>query len=220
VPSFTAVETRHAALCGWYWPDVVSKADALTEIMLGILGYWRVRADGSLSVGYIDTPSRGSVLNLPYKAYGMSKPGIVATMTPRAGTLMAWRRNYGPQNRSELAGAVDNASAAIYGQAARFAQAINPAVQRLYPTAQLVTVNGNFWQEADATVEAARQQGLLETERKRWQWSMTVDPFLDLCGNGLTLTDMARLRASSALSLICVAQDTQGTSRTTFDFWG
>jgi hypothetical protein len=133
---------------------------------------------------------------------------------------MAWRRNYGPQNRSELAGAVDNASAAIYGQAARFAQAINPAVQRLYPTAQLITVNGNFWQEADATVEAARQQGLLETERKRWQWSMTVDPFLDLCGSGLTLTDMARLRASTALSLICVAQDTQGTSRTTFDFWG
>jgi hypothetical protein len=220
VPSFTKVEERHPALCGWYWAQPVSKADVLTEIMGGILGYWKVRADGSLAIGYIDAPSRGSALNLAYRSFGMGKPRIVATMTPRAGTLMAWRRNYGPQGRSELADGVDDASAALYAQAARFAQSINPSVQRLYPTAQLVTVQGNFWDEAEAQVECSRQQGLLEIERKRWEWDMAVDPFIELTGTGVTLTGLQRLGAGDALPLICVEQDTKGTSRTTFGFWG
>jgi hypothetical protein len=220
VSSFTAVESRHSALCGWYWSSVVSKADALTEIMSGILGYWRVKTDGHLSIGYISNPARGSTLNIAYKSYGMGKPAVVATTPPRAGTLMAWRRNYGPQERSQLATGVDDASAALYAQPARFAQSISPAVQRLYPTAQLVTMQGNFWNEADALVECSRQQGFLEIERKRWRWSMAVDPSLDLVGSGLTLTGMNRLRAGSALPLLVAGMDTQGTSKTTFDLWG
>ncbi len=200
----------------------VSKADALNEVMAGILGYWKVKADGTLSIGYVDTPSRGSALNLAYKANGMGIPRIVATLPPRAGTAVSWRRNYGAQQISQLAGAVASNAVlvALYGQEASFVQALSPHVARLYPTAALVTVPGNFWLESDAAVEANRQQSLLEVERKRWQWDMRVDPFLDLTGTGATLTDFNRLRAGPALPLLCVGMDTKGTDATTFDWWG
>lgn len=218
--AFSTVEARHSALCGWYWSDIVSKADALNEVMAGILGWWRVRSDGVLTVGYLDDPARGSILNIPYKSNGMSRPRVVATMTPRAGTLVSWRRNYGTQGRSELAPSVSDSDAALYAQAARYAQALSPHISARYPTAQIVPISGNFWNEADAIVEAGRQQGLLEVERKRWQWEMTIDPYLDFLGKGATLTGFNRLRAGPSLPLICVSMDTPGTDTTTFDWWG
>jgi hypothetical protein len=88
VNSFTHVESRHAALVGFFWSAEITKADALTEVMSGILGWWRVRPSGDLSIGYVDDPAWGSALDLEFQAEGMGVPRITDESVPRAGTLV------------------------------------------------------------------------------------------------------------------------------------
>ncbi len=152
----------------------------------------------------------------------MGQPRVIATAPPRAGTAMAWRRNYGPQQISELAPivAANAVATATYSQPATFAQALSPYVSRLYPTATLVTVAGNFWLESRRHRRGKPAAEPAEVERKRWQWEMRVDPFLDLSGQGATLTGMNRMRSGEALPLLCIGMDTPGTDATTFSTGG
>lgn len=221
ITAFNRVDIRHAAPVGWYFPTPISKAEALDIVMAGILGYWRIRPDGRLSIGYVTTPTTGTSLALEYKAEGMGEPRKVATAPPRAGTNMSWRTNNAPQQRSELAPSVDDETAAILGQAARYAQARSPSVATAYPTAAIVTVvNSGFWHEADATLENNRHQGIMCVERSRWQWEMQIDPYVDLLSTVATLNNFNRLGFGAAEPLLSVGIDTAGTNETTFDWWG
>jgi len=221
ITAFNRLETRNAAPVGWYFSDVISKAEALDIVMGGILGWWRIRPDGRLTIGRVETPRIGSTLAIEYKAEGMTKPRKVAGGPPRAGTNMSWRSNAAPEARNALATSVDETSAAIYGQAARYVPALSPHVVTLYPTAKVVYVaNSGFWNEDDAGVEANRQQGILSIERSRWQWEMQVDPFVDMIGTVATLNNFNRLEVGAAASLLCVRMDTPGLAETTFDWWG
>lgn len=221
ITSFNRLGIAHAAPVGWYFRDQVSKAEALDTVMAGILGWWRVRPDGRMSVGYLQTPTTGSTLSIEYKAEGMGKPRMVAWAPPRSGTYISWRTNSAPQNRTELAPSLDEEAKAILGQASRFAASLSPAIKTLYPTATAVFVaNSGFWFEADAGLEAARQQGITCVERSRWRWEMQVDPFVDLLGSVATLTNFNRLGFGAAKPLLCAGIDTPGINETTFDWWG
>lgn len=218
---FNRLETRHAALVGWFFGDMISKADALDIVMSGILGWWRIRPDGLLTVGFVESPSTGSALAIEYRAEGMGHPRVVAIAAPRAATNISWRTNSAPQGRSDLALGVDDETASILSQPARYATSASPAVATLYPTARTFVVPASgFWLEIDAQTEAARQQGILEVQRRRWQWPMKIDPYADLLGSVATLTGFDRLAAGAALPLLAVAVDAQGSDEITFDWWG
>lgn len=219
--AFNRVDIRHAAPVGWYFSQETSKAEALDLVMAGILGWWRIRPDGRLAIGFVESPRIGSSIALQYKSEGMGKPRVVATSAPRAGTMMSWRTNNAPQNRGELAQSVDDASAALYGQVAQYVPSLSPSVRNLYPSAKIEFVeNSGFWNQADAEVESGRHQGILCIPRKRWQWDMRVDPFVDLQGTVATLNDFDRLNAGSAKPVLSVGIDAQGSDDTVFDWWG
>ncbi|MDP2377790.1 hypothetical protein [Reyranella sp.] len=221
IEAFNRVDIRHAAPVGWYFSSPVSKADALDIVMAGILGYWRIRPDGRLTVGFVESPVIGSSLVFEYKSEGMGEPRKVATAPPRAGTNMSWRFNYGPQGRGDLAPGVDAETAAILEQPARYASSRSPEVAAAFPTAPIVTVeNSGFWNEVDAIVEGNRQQGILCVERSRWQWEMQIDPYVDVLGSVGTLLNFNRLGFGPAKPLLSVGIDTLGTNETTFDWWG
>ncbi|MCF8533050.1 MAG: hypothetical protein K9G48_08610 [Reyranella sp.] len=219
--AFARVENRHSAPVGWHFSEPMTKADALDLVMAGILGWWKIRPDGRLAIGYVGSPVIGAALSIDFKSDGMGKPRMVATSPPRAGTHVSWRTNAAPQSRSELALSIDDETAAILGQEARYAQALSPAVSTLYPTARVVVVaNSGFWFAADSNTEAARQQGILEIERNRWQWEMMIDPFIDLTGIVASIIGVNRLGFGESKPLLSVGIDTQGTSQVTLDWWG
>lgn len=218
---FNRMEILHPAPVGFFFDGELSKAAALDLVMQGILGWWRVRPDGLLTIGFVQSPAIGSTMSFEYKEEGMSEPRIIATAAPRAGTNVGWRANVAPQGRSELALSVDDVTAEILGKEARYATATSPAVATMYPTAQTVYIpQSGFWNQSDAEVEAARQQGILDVPRKRWQWSMKIDPYADLLGSIVTLTGFDRLAAGAALPLLAVSIDAQGADEVIFDWWG
>jgi hypothetical protein len=218
---FNRMEILHTAPVGWFFDGEISKAAALDLIMMGILGWWRVRPDGLLTIGYVTSPSTGSTLSIEYKEDGMGEPRVVAIAPPRAGTNVGWRMNAAPQGRTELAASVDDTTAEVLGKEARYAASASPAVATLYPTAQTTFIPASgFWNEVDATIEAARQQGILDVPRKRWRWAMKVDPYADLVGSVVTLTGFDRLAAGAALPLLVVGIDAQGADEVIFDWWG
>ncbi len=221
ITAFGRVDNRHSAPVGWIFTDPISKADALDLVMGGILGWWKIRPDGRLAIGYVGSPVLGSQLALDFKAEGMGKPRLVAAAPPRAGTYVSWKTNTAPQGRSDLAGSVDDETAAILGQEARYAQALSPHVATLYPTAKVVFVaNSGFWSQIDAETETARQQGILEIERNRWEWEMLIDPFIDLTGIVATINNVNRLGFGASKPLLSASIDTQGTSQVTLGWWG
>lgn len=220
-PSFQRMEAYHSAPVGWWFGDVVTKAEALDRVLAGILGWWRMRPDGRLSVGWLEAPEYLTpAVTFDYRAHGMGKPRLVETAPPRRGTRIAWGHNYGPQpDRSSLAGSVSDADAALFGQPARYAQTLRPAIATLYPRAPLVIIEETgFRGESDAALEAERQQIVFGVERSRWQWPMQVDPHIDLIGAGAALRGAPDLIGESR-ALLCVGIDAAGTSISTFDFF-
>lgn len=220
-PSFQRMEAYHPAPVGWWFGDVVTKAEALDRVMAGILGWWRMRPDGRLSVGWLEAPEYLTpAVTFDYRGHGMGKPQLIETAPPRRGTRVAWSHNYGPQpDRSSLAPAVSDVDALRFGQSARYAQTLRPATATLYPRAPLVTVEETgFRDESDAALEAEREQIVFGVERSRWQWPMQVDPHIDLIGAGAALRGAPNL-IGEGRPLLCVGIDAAGTSISTFEFF-
>ena len=48
------MEQEQAGVVGFYFKDAISKAEALTEVMAGCLGWWAVRANGLLALGFLE----------------------------------------------------------------------------------------------------------------------------------------------------------------------
>lgn len=219
--AFDRMESYHTAPVGWYFRDVISKADALDRVLAGVLGWWRVKPDGRLTVGWVEDP--GAVtpsIVIPYGAEGMSNPRMIDTAPPRRATYIAYKTNYGPTpDRASLAGSVSDADAAIYGQTARYGSATTTPVATLYPSSVTVAIDeAGFRDEADASLEAQRQQNILGVERKRWAMEFDIDPFADVIGVGFGFTGANDLGLGDAATMICVGVDTPGASSSTFEF--
>lgn len=218
---FERMEDQHAAPVGWYFDGNITKADAIDRCLAGILGWWRVKPDGRLAIGWVEAPelvSPAVILSAPTTDVG--KPRLIATALPRRGTRITWRWNYARySDRAALAGSVSDANAAIYVQQTSYAQNLSESVSTLWPTAELVTVDeAGFRDEVDAIAEAARQQAIFSVERKRWARELQVDPFIDLLGLGFRFEDDP-LQGGSDTAQLCVAIEAVGTSIQTLEFF-
>jgi hypothetical protein len=221
VSSFQRMEAYHSAPVGWWFGDVITKAAALDRVLAGILGWWRMRPDGRLSVGWLEAPELLTPsVTFDYRRHGMGKPQLVETAPPRRGTRISYGHNYAPQpDRSSLAPSVGDSDARVFGQPARYAQTLRPAIATLYPRAPLTIVEETgFRDEDDAAREAERQQIVFGVERSRWAWSMQVDPHIDLIGAGATLRGAPEV-IGEGRPLLCVGIDAAGTSISTFEFF-
>jgi hypothetical protein len=221
INSFQKIEEDHTGTLGYYWKDDITKAEALNEVMVGICGWWHVRPNGQLAIGYCRDPTAFlSIQDIPYKGEGMGLIEITDTAIPRWKTKIGWRKNYGPQTRDALAGSVTQDLATIYEGVSRYAESFSDGLTAVYPTAREVTLNGGFWDEVDAQIEAERQQAMMVKERRRYRWEMQIDPFSDLINQVATITGVNRLGLGESKPLLCVSLDSPGHGAATTEWWG
>lgn len=218
--SFARMEAFHTAPVGWYFGDQISKADAMNRVLAGILGWWRVRPDGRLSIGWVVAPeSLTATITLTGGKDDVGKPRLVSTSAPRRGTRISWQTNNGPQDRSSLSPLVSNEDADRFKQPANYAQSLAPGVASTWPTAGLVTIDfAGFRDESAAVAEAARHQDIFSVERNRYARNIQIDPFIDLLGAGVGIASDPLLNGGSSTQL-CVAIEATGTSVQTLEFF-
>lgn len=220
--SLNRIEQGQPATVGFYWPAGIMKADALSEIMVGCLGWWRVRLNGLLAFGYIDEPTGVSALalNFPVDFSGEIEPAD-AYQPPRRATYVGWRRNYTVQDPSRLAGlTIDQGDALIYSQASRYSGTTDSFQALVWPTSPTMRFDGGFEFESDAGIEARRQQRVMGTRRERWLVKAPCDPFADLLGRVVQINGFPRYGWGASRKFICVGQSFATGRATTLELWG
>ena len=216
------MEQEQPGTVGFYFKDAITKAEALTEVMAGCLGWWAVRANGLLAMGFLEEPTRSPVLTIHYpEDFGSSEPQMMQTyQAPRRATYVGWQRNYTPQDPSRLAGSVDAAAALLYRGTERFASSSDGFQASLWPTAAAVYVSGGFSLEASAHAEAARQQRVMGVRRERWRVTVPCDPFANLLGKVIQIYGFKRYGWAGARKFICVGMSFASSKSVALDLWG
>lgn len=219
--SFNQMEAMHNAPVGWFFGSAVSKADAMDRVLGGILGWWSMRPNGRLIIGWVQDPATVTpIASLKYKRESMENLRCTEVLMPRNGTFVGFKHNYGPEQRSAMSLGVSDANSAIYSQTARYASSTSTAVTNAYPTSEKVVVDETgFWLEADALLEAQRQQSIFAVERRAWEFRMECDPHVDVIGRVLSLTDVNSLGLGASTPMLCSGLSTPGTGKTTFSFF-
>jgi hypothetical protein len=216
------LDQAQPATVGFYWPEGISKADALTEVMSGCLGWWRVRLNGLFAVGSIDEPdgSPALTLNFPEDFAGEPEP-VDAYQPPRRATYIGWGRNYTVQDASRLSGLViDQGDALIYGQASRYSGVTDSFQAVVWPTSPTARIDGGYELESDASIEASRQQRVMGVRRERWLIKAPCDPFADLLGRVIQVNNFPRYGWGASRKFICVGQSFATGRATTLECWG
>lgn len=225
--SFVAFENAQSAAVGWYWDGsrAVTKAAAFDTVLAGCLGWWMVRPNGQLSIGQIEAPeSRSPLFSLAYPAAGAEETrlgdlAIVDTIPPRRATFIGYKFNHTLQSQDQLAASVSQADALIYSQPTRYAAYANLYLANNYPTSPAVYINGGFRDAADAEAEAQRQGQIFETIRRRYAVAVEADPFADVVGKRIQITNLNRLEFGSAKTLLQCGAAVAGKS-VQWHFWG
>lgn len=173
----TALNTAHAEQCGFYWDREITKAQALTEVMQGILGYWYVNLSGSLMLGYLTSP--GSTPDVTYAFPDVvGEPQMVESVRPpRWRTSIGYQRNYTIMNRSMLAGVISDSDAQRLAEDALWEFDADATVYANNPTAYEKRVFSGFYVDTEAAAEAAVQQAIFEDPPELWQVQIRTDPF-------------------------------------------
>lgn len=219
--SFQRMEAWHSAEVGWFFGSETTKLAALRRVLAGILGWPHVRPDGRLTVGWLEAPELlTAAVTFEFGAYGMGKPRLVENGPPRRGTRIGYAYNNAPQKqRTDFASGTSEEDMAIYGDVARFSQALRPAIGTLYPTSQIVTIaDSGFRLKAASDLEAERQQNIYDVERSRWVWDMQVDPHVDLVGAGAGLNGAPDV-VGEGQAMLCVGLNAAGSSVSLFEFF-
>lgn len=219
--AFARFASERTATCGYYWPGEITKAEALNEVVSGCLGWWVVRPNGLLAIGYIDEPTAVPAIVLNYPEDFAGPPTMLSTyQVPRRGTYIGWRRNYTQQDASRLALAVDQASALIYGAAGRVASDVDGYQPTFWPTSASVSAGGAYLEESAARAEAQRQQRVMGTRRERWGVPALCDPFADLLGRVVQVNNFPRYGWGSARKFICAGMSSASSRGVTLELWG
>lgn len=163
--------------CGFYWGEEITKAQALTEVMEGCLGYWFISlADATLVLGYLSAPVAADVTYAFGTQTGL--PAMTESIRqPRWKTSVSYQRNNAVRDRSRISGIVPDALASVYAQDAQWESDADATVYANYPSSIEKRVFSGLWESADAAVEAGVQQALLEVPRERWRIPIYEDPF-------------------------------------------
>jgi hypothetical protein len=219
--SFSRMEAYHSAPVGWLFSADITKQAAIDLALSGVLGWSIFTPDGRLRLGWLSAPEdQAAIVNLAGSVDDIGKPRLIATSTPRRGTRISWQWNYGVQSdRSSLAGIlVGEAEADVYGKEAQYAVALAPELATLYPTAAMVTIlQAGFRDEADATLEASRQQRIFSVVRNRYERDLQIDPFIDAVGAAFNIAEDP---LGSPELQICVGINAKGNSSVnTFEFF-
>lgn len=218
--SLQRMDAYHSAPVGWWFGADTSKQQVIDLVLSGVLGWSIFTPDGRLRVGWLSAPEeQTATVNLVGRVDDIGKPRLIATGVPRSGTRISWQWNYSPQkDRSSLAGGVSDEDANLYSQDAQFAVALAPELVVLYPTAQMVTVmQTGFHDEADATLEATRQQAIFSVVRNRYERQLQIDPFIDIMGVVINVSDDP---LGAPQLQICVGLNATGNSSvSTFEFF-
>lgn len=217
------MEQEQPATVGFYWADGITKADALTEAMEGCLGWWAMRLNGLLAVGFIEEPTGSPALVLNYPSDLMGDPiPADAYQAPRRATFVGWRRNYTIQDASRLAGnTIDAGAGLIYGQPARYAGTTDGFQTYLWPGAGTVRIDSSgFAEEGAAYSESIRAQRIMGVRRGRWTVKTPCDPFADLLGKTIQINGYPRYGWGKARKFICVGMAFASGRAVSLDLWG
>jgi hypothetical protein len=226
--AYRALQQAQPAVLGYYWPDAISKAAALNEVMQGCLGWWFMRLDGRLAIGQLEDPAVTSALFLmSYPSEDgtdeirVGEPEAIDEMPPRRATLMTWGRNYTQMTTDQIAGEVlESSDAAMFVAASRFTTSANKWVASNYPSSPVVTVNGAFAFEDDARHEGDRQQRLLSVPRALTGIPAALDPHADVVSRVITIKKLNRLGFGDASNRFCAGMRRDAGAMTTLLLWG
>lgn len=227
--SFEYLEQYQSATIGYFWNSDITKADALSEVMAGCLGWWTVRLSGQLAVGQLEDPSAAApVFSLAYPSAAMAgesrvdEPAMTDYRPPRRSTLMGWSRNYTPLSTNQIAGsiAVTPTLNAIYQQASRYTTSEDLWVAAGYPSSPVVSVSGGFVSESAAALEGNRQMRLLRTRRDVFEVPAVLDPFGDYAGRIIGITDAQRIGLAASWRGFCFGVAVNGGAKITLKLWG
>lgn len=219
--SLANLESDQPSAVGFYWPDRISKAQALTEVMIGCLGYWLVGLDGKLKFGQLEAPIGTAAIAFNYpEDFGAREPEMPIYQVPRRATYVGYRRNYAQQGPSQLAGVVSQADAVIYAQRTRYGLEYDYSVTVFFPTSQPVYVDGGFLNEVDATAEALRQQNLMNVRHERWRITIYMPPFTDVLGKIIQINNFPRFGWAASRKFLCVGVSFTSGLSVTLDLWG
>lgn len=175
--ALSALNSAHAEQCGFFWDREITKAEALTEVMQGILGYWYINLSGSLILGYLTSP--GSTPDVTYAFPDVvGEPQMVESVRPpRWKTSLAYRRNYTIMDVSQLAGALSDSDKQLYAEDALWESDADATVKSNNPTAYEKRIFTGFYVSSEAATEAALQQAIFEDPPELWQVQIRTDPF-------------------------------------------
>lgn len=219
--SFASFESERTAAVGFYWREPISKAEALDEVLAGTLGWWTVRLNGKLAIGYMREPTDAPALTIDYPEDFAGEPKHLGSyQAPRRATYVTWQRNYTIQDASRLAGSVDQADRVIWAQGGRLASSVSGNTASIWPTSATVAVPGAYRDESAALAEASREQLLMSVRRERWSVPVPCDPFSDLLGRVVQVNGFSRYGWGASRRFICVGMSFASSRATVLDLWG
>lgn len=221
--SFLKFDAAHAAATGFWFADQITTGDALADILSGVLGSWIVGTSGMLSVGWLQAPASEPEIIVDARRVLGDDIGMNTAHIPRWQTIVEWRRNYAPLDAGQRAGNVelDEDAKRLFGTPGSYAEKNEPSILTAHPFATSALVRGGFALEADARVEAVRQNALMSTSRRRIQVpSLQGDPFHPWQWKTVRFTGLDRFSWGAELDVLCVGTGAAGTGGTIgFEGW-
>ena len=226
--SFSALDVKQPAACGWFWNQETTKAAALDTIMSGCLGFWFMRLNGTLAVGQCEDPATLTpYLSLSFPAPGVGEvrvgePSMTDYKTPRRQTFVGYQKNFTPLQVNQIAGVilVDLTTSSIAQAPTQYAISTDNWANNSFPTGPVVTVDGAFATLAPAQAETDRQQALMRVRRERYSLLAAVDPFGDFVGRIVQIQNFNRLGWGASKNFLCVGMEVRAGSMTILELWG
>lgn len=209
---------------GWWWSggsDIVTKADALQEVMNSRLGYWAVRLNGLLTFGLMNEPVGSPTMVINYPNDFAGEPSQLDTyQVPRKSTFLGYKRNYTVMNDSQLVESVDPSERNYFRNESLWVNKESAFSLWKVPTAQSIRLQSGLDDESSATAECIRQQTVMGTRKERWLVPVACDPFADLLGRVIEIRNYPRYNWGASRKFICIGQSFASGIGVKLSLWG
>ncbi|MFO1158421.1 MAG: hypothetical protein U1E60_06255 [Reyranellaceae bacterium] len=220
--STAAVDAAQINTCGFYWDQPISKAQALTEILQGCLGYWFVSLAGVLKVGILAAPSGSPDVTYRFPDQCGTPEQLEAYQVPRWKTIIGFQRNYTLLDDAHLAGTVADVNRPIFAAEAQWETAETVGQKSTWPGAAAVQMLGGYADSSGAAAEAPRQQAIFATQRQRWRVALNEDPFVlaGYLGKKVAIANYPRYGWPNPRTFILVGVEWGAAPWPTATLWG